>query len=123
MNNRLSITDLETYKGIKIWESAESHGLQSIGAFRLKTAKQDFYLYPLDEWEQGHYADIKLKAGEKLMRYETKTSAIGGFFPMVKVNVTNGLVYFQEDIYSEEMTFESVSAKPTWIDLNKIVTI
>jgi hypothetical protein len=119
MNNRLTITDLETFKGCKIWESQQSHGLQSVGAFGLKDVSQDFYLYPLDEFEVGQYADFKMRPNEKLFRYETKTSAIGGFFPLIKVNVESGLVYFQEDMYEEGLSFNKISDKPRYIDLNK----
>tara|TARA_R110000772_G_C13310332_1_gene440575 strand:- start:9267 stop:9632 length:366 start_codon:yes stop_codon:yes gene_type:complete len=118
--SRLTITDLETFKGTKTWECERSHGLKAIGSFHLKGVNQDFILYPLDEWEQKHYADIQKKDSERLFRYETHTTKIGGFFPMIKVNVESGLVYFQEDIYDEDMTFQKISEKPQWIDLNKI---
>ncbi len=117
MNTRLSFTDPVTYKGIKIWESEHSDGVKSVGAFKLKNVSNDFYIYPTEDWENelwGH----NCKSNEHLYRYETATSAIGGFKPLIKINMNNGLVYFLKDLYADEVSFNTKSDRPVWINLN-----
>ena len=117
--SRLTYTDLTTFKGRKIWESETSDGIKSVGAFKLKDVRNDFYLYPVEKWELSLWND-RCNKNERLFRYETATSKIGGFKPLIKVNMVSGLVYFMTDLYSETVTFESISEKPIWIDLNSI---
>ncbi len=120
---RLTFTQPKEYQfnGRKIWESARSGDQKSIGAFSLKGAYNEFYMYDLDEFDQGYFADrVKLRKDERLFRYETSTTKIGGMMPLIKVNMNSGLVYFLRDLYAEDeqYEFDSVSEKPLWIDIH-----
>jgi hypothetical protein len=117
--SRLTFTDLETFKGTKFWERERSGDQKAVGAFGLKEARQDFTVYEVEEWELNSWLKgVVVKSNEKLFRYETPTSKIGGFKPVIKINLESGLVYFQESLDNEDMVFEKISAKPVWIDLN-----
>ena len=118
--NRLTYTDPNTYHGTKIWESMRSqHDQRSIGALKLKTAKHDLYLYDLDDFDQGYFADrVTLRKNEKLLRYETAITKIGGMMPLIKVNMRTGLVYFLRDLYADDYQFDTISEKPVWIDIH-----
>ena len=118
--SRIRIVDLETFKGRMGWESQKNRlGEYSVGAFALKNTKQDFYLYPLDDFDDKFYKNAKLGKNEKLFRYETETCRIGQFLPLIKVNVVSGLIYFLEDLYRDECIFDRISQKPIWISINK----
>ncbi len=119
--SRLTFTQPKEYQfnGRKIWESERSHDQKSIGAFSLKGAYNEFYMYDLDEFDQGYYADrVKLRKDERLFRYETSTTKIGGMRPLIKVNMNSGLVYFLRDLYADDCEFDSISEKPLWIDIH-----
>ncbi len=119
--SRLTFTQPKEYQfnGRKIWESERSHDQKSIGAFSLKGAYNEFYMYDLDEFDQGYYADrVKLRKDERLFRYETSTTKIGGMRPLIKVNMKSGLVYFLRDLYADDCEFDSISEKPLWIDIH-----
>ncbi len=119
--SRLTFTQPKEYQfnGRKIWESEKSHDQKSIGAFSLKGAYNEFYMYDLDEFDQGYYADrVKLRKDERLFRYETSTTKIGGMRPLIKVNMNSGLVYFLRDLYADDCEFDSISEKPIWIDIH-----
>lgn len=118
--SRLTYTDTNTYHGTKIWEGAISqHDQRSIGAFKLTTAKQYFYLYDLDDFDQGYFADrVKLRKDERLFRYETVATKIGGMMPLIKVNLKSGLVYFLSDLYADDCEFDTISEKPVWVDIH-----
>ena len=51
-----------------------------------------------------------------MFRYETETSKLGGFSPVISVNMKSGLVYFNTG--EEKITFENISEKPIFIDIN-----
>lgn len=120
--NRLTFTQpSEQFNGRRIWESERSHDQKAIGAFDLKGAKQAYYMYDLDEFDQGYFAGrVKLRKDERLFRYETVATKIGGMRPLIKVNMKSGLVYFLADLYAEDEEYEfgSVSEKPVWIDIH-----
>jgi len=120
--NRLTFSEPKEYQfnGRKIWESARSqHDQRSIGAFKLKTAKQDFYMYDLCDFYKGYYDNrVTLRKNERLFRYETETTKIGGMMPLIKVNLRTGLVYFLRDLYADDYQFNTVSEKPVWIDIH-----
>ena len=119
--SRLTFTQPKEYQfnGRKIWESERSHDQKSIGAFSLKGAYNEFYMYDLDEFDQGYYADrVKLRKDERLFRYETSTTKIVGMRPLIKVNMNSGLVYFLRDLYADDCEFDSISEKPIWIDIH-----
>ena len=120
--NRLTFSEPKEYQfnGRKIWESARSqHDQRSIGAFKLKTAKQDFYMYDLDDFDQGYFGErVTLRKNERLFRYETETTKIGGMMPLIKVNLRTGLVYFLRDLYADDCRFNTISEKPVWIDIH-----
>ena len=113
------LTFSEPFNGRKIWESARSqHDQRSIGAFKLKTAKQDFYLYDLDDFDRNVADRVTLRKNERLFRYETVATKIGGMMPLIKVNLRTGLVYFLRDLYADDCEFDTISEKPVWIDIH-----
>ena len=120
--NRLTFSEPKEYQfnGRKIWESARSqHDQRSIGAFKLKTAKQDFYMYDLCDFYKGYYDNrVTLRKNERLFRYETVATKIGGMMPLIKVNLRTGLVYFLTDLYADDCEFDTISEKPVWIDIH-----
>lgn len=116
--SRLTFSD--PFNGRKIWESVRSqHDQRSIGAFELKAAKQDFYMYDLCDFYKGYYANrVTLRKNERLFRYETVATKIGGMMPLIKVNLRTGLVYFLRDLYADDCEFDTISEKPVWIDIH-----
>lgn len=88
-----------------------------IGRFGLKGAAPCYHLLGLSEFDQGFVATVPLKAGETIVRYVTSTTAIGGFYPLVKVNFERRLVYFltQEAFEQGYTEFESRGEKVPWI--------
>lgn len=54
----------------------------------------DGYLYELDDYDNYVVRKQKLKEGERIYRYFTRTSAIGGMIPLIKINIDKGLLYF-----------------------------
>ena len=120
--SRLTFSEPKEYQfnGRKIWESARSqHDRRSIGAFKLKTAKQDFYMYDLCDFYKGYHDNrVTLRKNERLFRYETETTKIGGMMPLIKVNLRTGLVYFLRDLYADDYQFDTISEKPVWIDIH-----
>jgi hypothetical protein len=113
------LTFSEPFNGRKIWESERANDQKSIGAFKLKGAKQDFYMYNLDDFDQGYFAGrVTLRKNERLFRYETATTKIGGMMPLIKVNLKTGLVYFLRDLYADDCEFDTISQKPVWIDIH-----
>ena len=110
---RITYTDLTTFKGCMTWE------LNSVGAFALKGVSQDFFLFPTEQWENiAFLEDVKIKKDCKIFRYQTATSAIGGFAPFISVNMVSGLVYFLDDMYAEEISFQTKAEFPEWVSIN-----
>lgn len=118
--SRLTYTTLSNkIASNKIWERESSEGQASVGAFKLNDVYNDFYLYPTEAWElESFLKNVPKKETEKFFRYETATSKIGGFKPVIKINMESGLVYFQSDSESETILFDKISAKPIWININ-----
>lgn len=83
-------------------------------------SSSDAYLYNLDEFDKKYVSGIKLKEGERIFRYYTRTSAIGGMIPLVKINTESGLVYFP--VYGsdgEVVGFDSKGTRALYINLVK----
>ena len=114
---RLSYTNLETFKGTKTWENKTLYNIAAVGSFALPKVYNDFIVYPVEQWELNSFLkDVIVKKDCKIFRYETETSKIGGFAPVIEINMVSGLVYFNNG--SEDVAFETKSAKPTYINLN-----
>lgn len=97
-------TDEEDFAGNFGWES--SKGKLSEG-----------YLYKLDKADKDFVSEVKLKDGEKIFRYITYTTAVGGMKPLIKINIDKGLLYFLVDSNKEEAKFETVGVKALWVNL------
>ena len=54
----------------------------------------DGYLYELDDYDDYVVRKQNLKEGERIYRYFTRRSAIGGMIPLIKINIDKGLLYF-----------------------------
>jgi ADP-ribose pyrophosphatase YjhB (NUDIX family) len=102
----------------------EMDGAKAVGGFdiRIDGRIHDYYLWELSDFDKDYYSHLELKDGEKLYRYETETTKSAGMFPLVKVNVKKGLIYFIKDLYSNDdknIIFESRGIKPMWISLSE----
>lgn len=97
-------TDEEDFAGNFGWES--SKGKLSEG-----------YLYKLDKSDKDFVSEVKLKDGEKIFRYITYTTAVGGMKPLIKINIDKGLLYFLVDSNKEDAKFETVGVKALWVNL------
>jgi len=76
-------------------------------------------MYDLDDFDQGYFGErVTLRKNERLFRYETETTKIGGMMPLIKVNLRTGLVYFLRDLYADDYQFNTISEKPVWIDIH-----
>ena len=76
-------------------------------------------MYDLCDFYKGYYANrVTLRKNERLFRYETETTKIGGMMPLIKVNLRTGLVYFLRDLYADDYQFNTISEKPVWIDIH-----
>jgi len=99
---------------------AGRHGDNFMGNFGFIKPYRDFELIRLDEFDIKYYADVigKLKNGERIFRYETDTTRIGGMRPLVKVNADRGLVYFNDVEPDEDaLRFETRGHKVEWLHL------
>lgn len=91
-----------------------------VGNFGWKTPQGklgDGYLYSLDEYDQNLVKDLKLKDGEKIFRYLSRTTAIGGMTPMIKINLDKELIYFLIHNENDEIVFETKGTPALWIGL------
>lgn len=75
------------------------------------------YLYQLDKSDKDFVSEVKLKDGEKIFRYITYTTSVGGMKPLIKINIDKGLLYFLVDSNKEEVKFENVGVKALWVNL------
>lgn len=117
MNNLyLHLTTAE-HESVKKAEQAS--GAQLIGRFGIKNVANWYLLIGLSELDQHFVAIVPLKAGEIIARYVTSNTAIGRFYPLVKVNFERRLVYFltQEAFDQGYTEFESRGVKVPWIVL------
>lgn len=64
------------------------------GNFYIKGHNNDAYIYFLDEFDRDYVKKVDIKPNERIYRYITRNSAIGGMMPLIKINVENGLVYY-----------------------------
>ena len=68
----------------------------AIGGFGWKW--ENYYhegnLFPLDDFDKKEYADVRLKKGEVLLRYNTDLFRILNETPLIKFNLDKGLLYF-----------------------------
>jgi hypothetical protein len=84
------------------------------GNFYIKGWRNDGYLYFTDEYDQNLLSGIKLKDGEKIFRYYTYNTAIGGMMPLIKINMDKMLAYPMESL---EFGDESVSFVTKGLDI------
>ena len=93
------------------------------GNFELKGWKDTANLLQLDEYDRRYIADVKLKAGEQIFRYESRGTKAGNMQPLIKVNTHKGHIYFltPEAIQNDLPQFESRAARPEFINLMQAV--
>lgn len=89
------------------------------GRFGLNGVANWFHLLDLSDFDKSFVSNVPLKRGEIIQRYVTITSAIGGSFPLVKINFDRRLVYFltQEAFDGGGIAFESRGEKALWMRL------
>ena len=91
-----------------------------VGSFGWKTSSGklgDGYLYKLDEFDQSLVRNISIKQGEKIFRYITRTTAIGGMMPLIKINLDKALLYFNISNDNDDVVFETKGIKAEWVSL------
>ena len=95
------------------------------GNFELKGWRNMGTLIKLDEYDQRYTADVKLKAGEKIFRYHTRTTRAGSMEPLIKVNTCKGLIYFltPEAMEQDFLQFETRAHRPEYINLMQTVIV
>lgn len=95
-------TDLsDNTQSRKEWEGRKSKNTNqnSVGSFSHKVNNRmvgSYYIYRLTDFDEKYYAHIPLKDGEILVRVETD-NMVGGEMPLVKINISNGRVYFMSE--------------------------
>lgn len=95
-----------------------------IGSFDIKGWKDYGYLYMLNDFDEKYYAHVLLKQGEMLFRYETDATKISGMRPITKINIERGIIYFNEDLYSDDdknLVFEKRGVKLIHLSLSDSV--
>lgn len=78
------------------------------------------YLAELSSYDASEVSGVRVKAGEKIFRYATESSATTGIAPFIKVNVLKGLAYFLTEESSSgesEVKFETRSVKLAFLRL------
>jgi ppGpp synthetase/RelA/SpoT-type nucleotidyltranferase len=88
---RVSKDDLYRVREKTKHERTDTEG---VGNFELPKDKDTRYLYELNDFDKNLVRDIKLKPNEHIFRYETYSTKIGGYIPLVKINLDNQMVYF-----------------------------
>ncbi len=101
--------------------------LKFAGNYYVYGQKNDAYLYELDETDKEYVSSRnqgKIKDDERVFRYYTRTTAIGGMVPLVKINIVKGLLYYP--IYDgddrELINFETKGVRPEYLNLVKGVS-
>ena len=91
------------------------------GNFFIKGQNNSAYIYFLDEFDRDYVKEVEIKPNERIYRYITRNSAIGGMMPLVKINVENGLVYYP--IFKDEdvlVGFDKKGQKTEYLNLIEV---
>ena len=90
-NNSIESEILDRVRG-------QINALEFAGNMYIKGFKNDIFLYELDDFDENFLKDVgaKVKPDERVYRYVTRTTAIGGMVPLIKINPSRQLVYFNE---------------------------
>lgn len=91
-----------------------------VGNFAWKTLNNKYgegYLYSLDDYDKDLIKGLKLKDAERVFRYFTRTTAIGGIKPLIKINIDNGMLYFMKNDDENNISFETKGVKADYINL------
>lgn len=106
----------------KIMDKVSSlSGYNFAGNFFIDGQKSDHYIYFLDEYDRNYVKDVELKSEERIYRYITRNSAIGGMIPLVKINIENGLIYYP--IFKDEdvlVGFDRKGQKARYLNLVEV---
>lgn len=99
--------------------SQQMSGLRFAGNLYIKGFSGDVYLYFLDSYDRDFVSNIGIKPNERIYRYVTRATAIGGMIPLLKVNLDSGLVYFNEssEFGDESVVFSKKGVKAEYINL------
>lgn len=93
------------------------------GVYGTKNNKWGYNMYSLNSFDSNEYKGVKLKDGEKLFRIDTERirRVQKGVKPLVKVNLSKGLVYYLSEKGNQEdkPLFESKGDKITFMTLFK----
>lgn len=87
-----------------------------IGFFSINKQFIDRFLFEIEDEIKEDVAHIKLKKGEKLFRYVTQNT-LRYCHPLIKINIEKGLVYFLQDMDSDDIVFETKGVKVDYLRL------
>lgn len=121
-------TQFNFHQNIRIIETGSEHKFYGgdtnkpfAGNFKIPTVVNlGFVIYRLDEYDQVFIAEkgIQLKDEEMVFRYQTDTTRISGISPLIKINLKNGMVYFNAaDSDTEDVIFETRGTKFQYLNL------
>ena len=96
---------------------AQLEGCELVGGFYIEQWKKDGYLYSLSEYEEKLLKNVKLKEDEMIFIYITRTTAIGGYAPFIKINFKKMLAYTLVDTEDEKFEFVKKGMKLRWLNL------
>tara|TARA_R110002096_G_C14386468_1_gene706187 strand:+ start:267 stop:626 length:360 start_codon:yes stop_codon:yes gene_type:complete len=74
------------------------------------------HLYHLTDFDHELVKDYKDSKGGIIFRYETDIM-FGHMKPLIKINITNGLIYFLKDTDEDVVEFQTKGVKARWINL------
>ncbi|MFY8161509.1 MAG: JAB domain-containing protein [Candidatus Kapaibacteriota bacterium] len=102
--------------------ASQLQGYKFAGNFFIKGRNDDAYIYFLDEFDRDFVKNIEIKPNERIYRYITRRSAIGGMIPLVKINIENGLVYYPILSEDEEtiIGFDRKGQQTEYLNLVKV---
>jgi hypothetical protein len=75
------------------------------------------YLLKLDDYDAMLIRPDMIKSGERVYRYITDKSVIGGIKSLIKINYEKGLLYFLVESEYDDISFEKKGIKALWISL------
>ena len=89
--------------------------------WRYEGKTNEGYLLRLDDYDAMLIRPDMIKSGERVFRYITDKSVIGGIKSLIKINYEKGLIYFLDEKASElgQISFDRKGIKALWITFVK----
>jgi hypothetical protein len=112
--------DLNSYEYEAVKRAETLMGGKLVGRLGLKNVASWYHLFNLSDYDQHSVKHVAMKPGEAIFRYTTRIAAIGGLYPLIKINFERRLIYFltQESLRDGYVSFESRGVKVPWLILS-----